>query len=237
MKISEIVKNTLDFLQKYIWLLTVFFYIQGTVYYSEYLNQLHVDTDYYPINFEQVLSNTMVMYLQQPFLVSILLCICLGVIAIFINDKFINWTKLKFSSFNSTNKHVKSYTEKDLIKPLEVNKPNKIQRYGINILVIAYSLFVFLIVSIIPAALVAKVDAEDLLAHADKQIELMKNDKSSVKSNIKIKCDSVSKSFSGPFFNIKSSTLYHSIYDGETTITIPNSCIEFRSTNHKINTN
>ena len=146
MKISEIVKTTLDLLQKYIWLLTVFFYIQGTVYYSKYLELLNVDTDYYPINFEQVLLNTMVMYLQQPFLVFILLCICLGVIAIFINDKFINWSRIKFSSFNSTNKDVKSYTEKDLIKPIENNKPNKIQRCGVNILVLAYSLFVFLIV-------------------------------------------------------------------------------------------
>ena len=237
MKISGLVKNALDILQRYIWLLTVFLFIQGTAYYSTYLSQLKVDEDYYPLNLEQVLSYTMTMYLKPYSVAFIVFFFAVGLVAIFINNSFLSFLEVKLRSLKVRKKQIKTYTDKDLIQPIEVTELNKIQVYGINIVVIAYSSFVFLFAAIVPATVAAKNDAKNLIENADYQIELMKNDKSSVKSNIKIKCDSVSKSFSGPFFNIKSSTLYHSIYDGKTTITIPNSCIEFRSTNHEINLN
>lgn len=233
MKISGLVKNALDVLQRYIWLLTVFLFIQGTAYYSTYLSQLKVDEDYYPLNLEQVLSHTMLIYLKPSSVFFIVFCFVVGLIAIFINNSFLRFLKKRLHNFGVSKKQNKTYTEKDLIKPLENSEPNKIQICGINIVVIVYSLFVFLFAAIVPATIIAKNDAANLIEYADAQIELMKSDKSSVKSNIKIKCDSVSKSFSGPFFNIKSSTLYHSIYDGKTTITIPNTCIDYKSSNHE----
>lgn len=233
MYISQIVKNGLDFLQKYIWLLTILLFIQGTVYNSTYLSQLKVDENYYPLNLDQVLSYTMIMYLKTPFVIFLVCCFVIGLIAIFITNRLLRFSKEKLRKFRLKSEQNVTYEEKDLIKPIEVYKPNKIQVAGINIIVIAYSLFVFLFAAIVPARMVAKNDAINLIEYADSQIELMNSDKSSVKSNIKIKCDSVSKSFSGPFFNIKSSTLYHSIYDGKTTITIPNTCIDYRSSDHK----
>ena len=233
MKLSKIVTNSLDVLQKYIWLLTIFLFIQGTAYYSTYLSHLKVDEDYYPLNIEQVLSHTMSIYLKPSSVFFILFCFVIALIAIFINNSFLRFLKKRLYNFGVSKKRNKTYTEKDLIKPLENNEPNKVQICGINIVVVVYLLFVFLFAAIVPATIIAKNDAAYLIEYADAQIELMKSDKSTVKSNIKIKCGSVTKSFSGPFFNIKSSTLYHSIYDGQTTITIPNTCIDYRSSEHK----
>ena len=195
MSLSKIVKTWLDFLKSYIWLLTVFLFIQGTTYHSIYLSTLKVDEGYYPLSFEQVLSYAMVMYLKDFSLILIVVFFVSGLLAIFISNKLLFSLKVKLKTIKLKKSWKKNCSEEDLIKPIEVNKPNKIQEYGANILVIAYSLFVFLFLAIVPASIVAKIDAEELLQSADKQIDLMRKDSNEASSNIKIKCNSVEKLF------------------------------------------
>lgn len=232
--LSQLIGRMVNFLQKHIWLLSIFFYLQGTVYYVEYLKVLRVDPDYYPLTFEQVLSYSVTIYMQEPFLTGLLLLFCFGISACLLTDRVMNWVRNKFNKVLKKQKRKENIVRDiDLITPLENIQPNSVQKGGLQVAIIVYSVLAFLITAILPAGVVGHIDAKELLEDAKSQIESMSKNEGLNDGKIQIKCKSFHDTFSGPYFSLKNSTQYHSLFNGVHTITIPSSCIEFTSERHE----